>query len=256
MPLLGGGVAGLYVFEEETGWLRENRRLRSGSGPGRWLVRSAWARDWSASALRTARLSPLPSLPPDYLRIASGLGAATPARVFASPLLSKDTLLGVVEIATFRSFDSRQQALLGELMPLVAMSLEILQRNLRTQELLGQTQLATRADRRLTAQQKQLRETEQFFRSVLELAPDGLMVVDAKGVIRLANAQCEKLFGHTREELIGPVRGNARAAGRASGTCARCGRASIGLRSPVRWARTASCVAFARMVRSFQSRSA
>ena len=51
--------------------------------------------------------------------------------------------------------------------------------------------------------EQRLRETEQFFRSVLELAPDGLMVVDAEGVIRLANAQCEKLFGYTREELIG-----------------------------------------------------
>src|SRR5262249_34158350 len=38
---------------------------------------------------------------------------------------------------------------------------------------------------------------------VLELAPDGLMVVDATGVIRLANARCEQLFGHTRDELIG-----------------------------------------------------
>ena len=47
-----------------------------------------------------------------------------------------------------------------------------------------------------------LRETEQFFRSVLELAPDGLMVADANGTIHLANAQCEKLFGYTREELI------------------------------------------------------
>ena len=55
---------------------------------------------------------------------------------------------------------------------------------------------------RLRAEQR-LRETEQFFRSVLELAPDGLMVADEKGVIQLANAQCEKLFGYPREELIG-----------------------------------------------------
>jgi two-component system, sensor histidine kinase and response regulator len=41
----------------------------------------------------------------------------------------------------------------------------------------------------LTHSQKELRETERFFRSVLELAPDGLMVVDATGVIRLANAR-------------------------------------------------------------------
>ncbi len=48
-----------------------------------------------------------------------------------------------------------------------------------------------------------LRETEQYFRSVLEKAPDGLMVVDADGTIRLVNAQCEKLFGYSRDELIG-----------------------------------------------------
>jgi PAS domain S-box-containing protein len=55
----------------------------------------------------------------------------------------------------------------------------------------------------LTTQRKELFETEQFFRSVLELAPDGLMVVDTTGVIRLANAQCQKLFGHTRDQLVG-----------------------------------------------------
>jgi two-component system, sensor histidine kinase and response regulator len=39
---------------------------------------------------------------------------------------------------------------------------------------------------------ERLQETEQFFRSVLELAPDGLMVVDEKGVIRLATT-CRSL---------------------------------------------------------------
>lgn len=53
------------------------------------------------------------------------------------------------------------------------------------------------------AAEKRLRETEQFFRSVLELAPDGLLVVDADGVIQLANEQCQRLFGYAREELIG-----------------------------------------------------
>ena len=78
-------------------------------------------------------------------------------------------------------------------MPLVAMSLDVLQRNLRL--------LAQQSE--LTAQRERLRETEQFFRSVLELAPDGLMVVDRNGVIRLASARCEPLFGYTRDELIG-----------------------------------------------------
>jgi two-component system sensor histidine kinase/response regulator len=53
------------------------------------------------------------------------------------------------------------------------------------------------------ASERLLRETEEFFRGVLELAPDGILVVDADGSIRLANAQCENLFGYTRDELIG-----------------------------------------------------
>ena len=125
-----------------------------------------------------------------------------PDRVFASPLASKDTLVGVVELATFRPLDTRSQALLEEVLPLAAMTLEVLQRNLRTHELLGQTQGQAV---QLEVQRQQLLATEQFFRSVLELAPDGLMVVDATGAIRLANAQCEQLFGYTRDELVGQM---------------------------------------------------
>jgi len=62
---------------------------------------------------------------------------------------------------------------------------------------------AKKAEAEIKASENRLRETEQFFRSVLELAPDGLMVVDETGVVQLANAQCEKLFGFTRDELVG-----------------------------------------------------
>jgi two-component system sensor histidine kinase/response regulator len=51
--------------------------------------------------------------------------------------------------------------------------------------------------------EEQLRKTEEYFRGVLERAPDGLLVVDADGTISMANAQCEELFGYTRDELIG-----------------------------------------------------
>jgi two-component system sensor histidine kinase/response regulator len=54
--------------------------------------------------------------------------------------MSQDALLGVLEVASFRQFNAHEQALLDELLPVVGMSLDILQRNLDTQALLGRTQ--------------------------------------------------------------------------------------------------------------------
>ncbi|WP_421569681.1 response regulator [Stenotrophomonas sp. PD6] len=48
-----------------------------------------------------------------------------------------------------------------------------------------------------------LRDTQAWFRSIIESAPDGLLVADADGVILLANEQVEHLFGYPREALIG-----------------------------------------------------
>jgi PAS domain S-box-containing protein len=47
------------------------------------------------------------------------------------------------------------------------------------------------------------RAAEKRFQSLLESAPDALIIVDKEGVIRLANVQVEVLFGYSREKLIG-----------------------------------------------------
>jgi PAS domain S-box-containing protein len=192
MPLLGGGVGGLFVYKDEEKRLERCADYGLAAAAER-VTTFRVGEGLVGQCARDREAVTLTDLPPDYLRLESGVGGAPPARVSALPLLSKDTLLGVVELATLHTVDSREQALIAELMPLVAMTLDVLQRNLRTHELLGQTR----------EQARELEETERFFRSVLELAPDGLMVVDEKGVIHLANARCEQLFGRAREELVG-----------------------------------------------------
>jgi PAS domain S-box-containing protein len=48
----------------------------------------------------------------------------------------------------------------------------------------------------------QLRASEERFRAVVEAAPSAILLVDDRGMIALANAQAETLFGYPREELI------------------------------------------------------
>ncbi|MDI3339838.1 MAG: GAF domain-containing protein [Sphaerobacter sp.] len=45
--------------------------------------------------------------------------------------------------------------------------------------------------------------TERGYEALLETAPDAMVIVDRDGRIVLANAQAERLFGYTREELLG-----------------------------------------------------
>jgi len=47
------------------------------------------------------------------------------------------------------------------------------------------------------------RKAELRYRALLEAAPDAIVMVGSNGIIELANAQTEKLFGYTRSELLG-----------------------------------------------------
>jgi PAS domain S-box-containing protein len=44
---------------------------------------------------------------------------------------------------------------------------------------------------------------ESFYRSLLEAAPDAMIVVDGDGRIAIANAEAEKMFRYSREKLLG-----------------------------------------------------
>jgi len=138
-PLLQVGVAVFYAYDEEQRSLelrgsygyRERRHLTTTYALGEGLV--------GQSALERKPIT-LQNVPADYVRIHSATGEAPPASISVLPLLSRDKLLGVLELASFQHLSDAQQNLLEELLPIAALSLENLGRAVRTRELLRQTQ--------------------------------------------------------------------------------------------------------------------
>ncbi|MCC6353844.1 MAG: response regulator [Verrucomicrobiae bacterium] len=227
VPALGGGVAAFYLCENGAGRLRRIAAygLADGAGAAEGFRMGEGLVGQCAQERKPIALD---RLPPDYLRIASALGGAAPTRAAARPLLSKDAVLGVLELATFREASARDNALLEELMPMVAMSLEILDRHIRTEELLGKTQEQARQleeqteeltqsqeellaqkeellaqQRELTAQREGLQVAEERTRLILESSAEGIFGVDTEGRVTFVNPSACRMLGFAQDELIG-----------------------------------------------------
>jgi two-component system sensor histidine kinase/response regulator len=185
VPLLGGGVAGFYLLDREAGALHRVAAHGLAAGGGGYDL-FCLGEGLVGQCAKERRPMTFTNLPPGYLRLASGLGEAAPKLAVAMPLTSSDALLGVIEFATFDSFSSRQRALLEELLPVVAMNLEILQRNLRTQELLAQ-----------------VKTTEERTRLILESSAEGIFGTNTEGVITFVNPAACRMLGFAADELIG-----------------------------------------------------
>ena len=212
-PLLDAGQAMLFVADEE------NRRLSEigsygGAGLDRPAATLAWGQGLVGQCAIEQQTIAIENPPASYLQISSGLGQATPQSILIQPLTINERVLGVLELASFKPFGAEGRALLDGLAPIVAMGMEIIERNSQTQQLLEATQQQAESLEKQAAQveeqavelefqQAELKETQAWYRGIIESAPDGMLVSDKYGTIMLANPQADALFGYETGGLVG-----------------------------------------------------
>jgi CheY-like chemotaxis protein/signal transduction histidine kinase/HAMP domain-containing protein len=113
-----------YALEDD---LDARQEFRVGSG----LV---------GQAAREGRTIVLSNIPPDYIRISSGLGTAAPLNLIVLPVIFERQVRGVIELASFEGFSPTHQALLDQLAETIGIVINTIEANSRTEDLLKQSQ--------------------------------------------------------------------------------------------------------------------
>jgi HAMP domain-containing protein/CheY-like chemotaxis protein/signal transduction histidine kinase len=96
--------------------------------------------------------------PPDYLQISSGSGHARPLNVVVLPVLFEGDIKAVIELASFAAFSDNHLLFLDQLTQSVGIVLNTIAANMRTEELLKQSQSLTTE---LQSQQDELQQTNE-----------------------------------------------------------------------------------------------
>jgi PAS domain S-box-containing protein len=136
----------------------------------------------------------LSKVPKRYLKIGSGLGAATPLNIIVLPVLFEGRVKGVIELASFERFHATHLTLLDQLMESIGIVINTIEANMRTEDLLEQSQ----------AQAERLRQSEERFRLLMEGVKDyAIYMLDEQGRVASWNVGAEQITGYRAQEIIG-----------------------------------------------------
>ncbi len=105
----------------------------------------------------------LTNVPGDYIQISSGLGQASPLSIIVLPILFEGEIMAVIELASFQLFSEIHRTFLDQLAESIGVVINMIQANMRTEELLEQSQSLTQdlqsQSQELQAQQDLLKRT-------------------------------------------------------------------------------------------------
>ena len=127
--------------------------------------------------------------PGDYIKISSGLGEANPVNIVVIPILFEDSVLAVMEIASFRPFNEVNISFLEQLTETLGVVLNTIMANMRTEELLEQSQSLARElqsqSEELQTQQEELQQRNE------ELEEKATLLAEQNRDIEIKNREIE-----------------------------------------------------------------
>jgi len=138
----------------------------------------------------------LTKVPADYIQINSGLGEAPPQTIIVLPVLFEGEIMAIIELASFQSFSQIHRMFLDQLMESVGVVLNMISANMRTEELLQQSQSLTQElqsqSQELQNQQEQLRKTNaELEHQAKELEDKATLLAEQNHKVELKNKEVE-----------------------------------------------------------------
>ncbi|MBD2838276.1 response regulator [Pseudomonas sp. JM0905a] len=119
----------------------------------------------------------LTEVPSSYVAISSGLGAAAPRNIVVLPILFEDKVKAVVEMASLTAYSTIHQHFLEQLAESIGIVLNTIEANMRTEQLLAQSQSLAKE---LRSQQEELKQTNEELEYKARLLEEQKAEVESK----------------------------------------------------------------------------